>query len=355
MARDAAKLQRIYPSLVVKSKAKDKKLPLQAVVSNEGLSPLKAWCDLCVDGTTRPLHSEAPSRQLGALKRKHENSDAARIGGSWKDKCFGDGAFWTARLRPAVGAKIQYFDGLDKRERFEQGKTNQAVSLADAVPLSKIRRVLGAEAPASLLDLALPREQRAALLEVVRRGTALLSCIPYCVIQGSALGVGRDKAIIPWDDDFDLGVPKAYRDEVRFRLANSGSYALSLHSISSGLDRICFSRGGQSVPKAFNGRRLGGDYPWTWPYIDVVYFQNDGQAVCKKEAYPGENVNFDKLSLVDLTHGFSVKVMRSMGAYLVKTYGAKWRTIAKQHAWSHIHNRKTLADETALYSAKTGK
>eukprot|EP00959_Pyramimonas_sp_CCMP1952_P068315 1425809-Pyramimonas_sp.AAC.1 len=37
-------------------------------------------------------------------------------------------------------------------------------------------------------------------------------------------------------------------------------------------------------------------------------------------------------------------------ADLCKIYGDKWRSEARAHSWSHIHNRKTLCDTTIVKS-----
>ena len=316
------------------------------------LPPLKSWSNLSVDSMGRPFHAECPAQKVKQLRKSHETFDKLR---GKKASCFVAGELWTEHFRPKSGPKKQKIDGLSKQQRWEADRSNQAIGLDSSAPLSKIRKLNGSRSPGSLLDLALPVCQRSALLEVVRRSMSVLSCVPYSVIQGSALGIGRDKAILPWDDDFDIGVLVGHREEVRFRVERSASFALSLHTVSHGLDRIYFAHGGQPVPKTLNGRRLGGDHAWTWPYVDVVYFKPDGYAARAKEGYPEEHVVFDKFRMVELIHGFSVKVMRNLNGYLADTYGEHWKTKAKAHNWSHIHNRKIFVDTDASYSAKTAE
>ena len=55
-------------------------------------------------------------------------------------------------------------------------------------------------------NAAKPADQKAAMEEIVR--ICDKHNIPYFVIGGTAIGALYDKAILPWDDDIDIGMKR---------------------------------------------------------------------------------------------------------------------------------------------------
>jgi hypothetical protein len=153
--------------------------------------------------------------------------------------------------------------------------------------------------------------------------------LPYWIDGGSILGAIRNKGIIPWDDDLDIGILK--KDEKRF---------LRLRSV--------LGRAGYSITPVWFGYKIfysdrpfidGFDY--SFPFMDVFIFdlidgeyklaQDEAREMWPKESWPKDDL-------------FPLKPYRlgeiiAMGPakhldYLNKMYGNDWNEIAYRQ-WDH--------------------
>lgn len=59
--------------------------------------------------------------------------------------------------------------------------------------------------------------------------------IPYYMVAGTLLGAVRHNGFIPWDDDMDFGVPRAYFEQLRKALKAKLPKDYSVYSIEEGI------------------------------------------------------------------------------------------------------------------------
>lgn len=59
--------------------------------------------------------------------------------------------------------------------------------------------------------------------------------IPYFMVAGTMLGAVRHKGFIPWDDDMDFGVPRAYYEKLKKCLKEKLPYPYSLYAREDGI------------------------------------------------------------------------------------------------------------------------
>jgi hypothetical protein len=93
--------------------------------------------------------------------------------------------------------------------------------------------------------------------------------ITYFLSGGAMVGSWRNHGIIPWDDDIDLSFNVSDKDKLR-----KGIFALgSPYKVNDERNRI--KMWSEHSP-------IQSPYSWKWPYIDVVFFQNNATHIWDK-------------------------------------------------------------------------
>jgi hypothetical protein len=183
------------------------------------------------------------------------------------------------------GRHIVYRDGLTKQQRHKlKAKKSQSTpefeKVADgAATLAATCQILattfGKKPPASLDDLKLTSLEATTLHDIAKRVLEAIqnSGVQYSLAGSNFLGWARSRAPLCWDDDFDL-------QDVDWK-----SYSLKLvRGDMSGLWKICRKicnskpqPGCVTLVNHFNGRVVGGEKRWNWPFVDVFVMVRRGR------------------------------------------------------------------------------
>jgi hypothetical protein len=172
--------------------------------------------------------------------------------------------------------------------------------------------------------------------------------LDYWIEGGTLLGAVRHHDVIPWDDDFDIGIKAV--DEKRF---------LTLEKQ--------FNEQGYQISKFFAGYKIFAKtgketkYEWKYPFCDVFLFDYDP----KKEMYIYKNKTAQKMwpnSYFSSSELFPLKQYRigkhySPGpnksySYLDRVYGKDWPVTGYQQ-YDH-KNEKALVRNKFIASHKVG-
>jgi hypothetical protein len=91
----------------------------------------------------------------------------------------------------------------------------------------------------------------------------------HLLFGGTMVGSWRNHGIIPWDDDIDICFNASDKDELR-----NGILALgSPYKVNGGFVRI-------KVWSEYS--TIQSPYSWKWPYIDVIFFENNATHLWEK-------------------------------------------------------------------------
>ncbi|XP_064624093.1 uncharacterized protein LOC135485675 [Lineus longissimus] len=124
-----------------------------------------------------------------------------------------------------------------------------------------------------LRDYRLQESNRQALLELLDYFMKLATKHgwKYYLSEGSLLGSWRHHGMIPYDIDIDLYVDIRHRDEITAAIDKENDYKLKTDA--RGIAHVYSeSKAAQHVLKGTSGR-------WKWPFIDLLYFTDNGTHV----------------------------------------------------------------------------
>lgn len=166
--------------------------------------------------------------------------------------------------------------------------------------------------------------------------------IDYWIVAGTLLGQVRHEGFIPWDDDIDVGVPRAFQQKIKDAVSSQNQLELRI------LDRIWKIR---QKGKAF-------------PFVDIIWEEEKEGKLCHcmpmnsfgectwkvhndwpKEAFPKEWIY--PLKLVNF-EDFQVFAPNESNLCVIHMFSDKSLTEAKESRWQmrnlpHFFNHKIAA------------
>ena len=253
----------------------------------------KRYCKLKPRGSTKPQKS----------KRKSKRKSCNRFRKTKGDKCDDqDGCEWK------VGK------GCDKSKRKSKRKSkSKSKSKSKRKSKSKTSTLLGKIKPSSFKKLYQITYDIIRILEA--------NDIPFFAAGGTALGAVRNKGIIPWDDDVDLGLLS--KDKKEF---------VALKPV--------FAKCGYKMVKVWFGykimltkAKLIKGLNWSYPFVDFFFvekidkkYQYDSKDA--RETWPKSHYKLDEFEpFQKIQFGdFMIPVVNNINKVLDRMYGKDWST-----------------------------
>nr|CDS31737.1 lipopolysaccharide choline [Hymenolepis microstoma] len=168
---------------------------------------------------------------------------------------------------------------------------------------------------------------------------------------GSLIGSMRHHDMIPWDDDADVCVDVQYRKLIQSALSNrSSEFAIASQVVR---DKLFFKPLDESAD--VNSNTIGSfrihGYTWSWPFLDILYFQSTGSHMAKEITW--EPIYFDLTKIFPLTYrpfgGHWYPAPRSP-IHLLQTYYTNHDCVSAyySHALEHSIASKSVECERLL-------
>lgn len=158
------------------------------------------------------------------------------------------------------------------------------------------------------------------------------SNIHYFLDAGTLLGVLRDRALIPWDDDLDIGIPKAELDKVKQLLKDKLPDLQALTGITWHLSEIRSDKpyGAINVGDVRSLKLSCAQEEIVFPMVDLFVKYPNGDSADYALASRGISMPMEHFVTTEFIEfaGVTMKLPASPELYLERYYG-DWRTPKK--------------------------
>lgn len=117
---------------------------------------------------------------------------------------------------------------------------------------------------------------------------------------GSLIGSLRHHDMIPWDDDVDVCVDVQYRKLIQSALRNLSTEFTTASQLVR--DKLFFKPLDESADvnsSTIGSFRIPG-YAWSWPFLDILYFQRTGSHTAREITW--ESIDYDLTKIFPVTY-----------------------------------------------------
>ena len=178
-------------------------------------------------------------------------------------------------------------------------------------------------------------EDKEGVMRTLQDGMRILEShgIEMVAVFGTLIGVYRHQGLIPWDDDLDFAISRDHK-ELLFSLKEE------LAKANIGLVSTGYGDWAKIYPL---DRPLidNGDHPWSWPFIDIFYYDEEGEDIIlslsnKSKVSKSDFLPFKK----GIFEGISVNIPNNSDKLLADRYGRDWKDVCISSDYNHRLERK---------------
>ncbi|MCP4727796.1 MAG: LicD family protein [bacterium] len=184
-------------------------------------------------------------------------------------------------------------------------------------------------------------EDKESVMRTLRNGMRILEShdIEMVAVFGTLIGVLRHKGLIPWDDDLDFAIRRDQK-ELLFSLKEELAYA------NIGLVNTGYADWAKLYPldrPLINNK----DNPWSWPFIDIFFYDQDGEDITLSDGSKVSKRDFLPLKK-GVFEGISVYIPNNPDKILGDKYGNDWKDVCISSDYNHRFERKQEGGHRAI-------